>query len=268
MFNIRMLILLSLWLVLMPFHSLAAAGLTVKLLDHISEAGLSGQEVHAYEKAGDGSLVWKTKRVTDAGGLAKFDLEGLGEGKEYVFNAQPYGYSVKSEEVTATGWYSFRVGTTLLTLLDTTLSTPLPNQRVVALQKLPNGTLRWERETLTDAQGQAKFDLPGLGKGAAYLFRALNPFGDGKDYFSNLLTWQGVFSFALDSARQNVPDQIPPEVVISFPGPAVAVSKGGFALYGSASDDKAIKSVRAILTLPSGAVLERQATYQSELRAW
>jgi hypothetical protein len=183
-------------------------GLTVKLLDHISEAGLAGQEVHAYEKGGDGSLVWKTKRVTDGGGLAKFDLEGLGEGKTYVFNAQPYGYWVKSEEVTAAGWYSFRVGTTLLTLQDSSPSQPLSNQRVIALEKLSNGNLRWERETVTDAQGQARFDLTGLGKGATYLFKAVNPFGDGKDYFSNLLTWQGrvLLSHGFDPAEHPRPD--------------------------------------------------------------
>ncbi len=244
------------------------AGLTVKLLDHISEAGLVGQEVHAYEKGADGTLTWKAKRVTDAGGLTKFDLDGLGSGKVYNFSAQPYGYWVKSEDISATGWYSFRVGTTLLTLMNTANASPLAGQTVAALEKLSNGSLRWERQAVSDARGQTRFDLPGLGKGGIYVFRAINPFADGKDYFSDLLNWRGAFTFSLDRTDTNAPDRIPPQVSVLFPKQASAVSKGGFRLYGTATDDVSVTAVRLLLTLPSGAAMERAATYQAEAGTW
>ncbi len=175
---------------------------------------------------------------------------------------------MKSGEISTTGGYGFRVGTTAFTLTNAANASPLPNQNVAALEKLPNGSLRLERQAVTDGQGQIKFDLTGLGKGAIYLFRAVNPFGDGKDYYSDLVRGQGVYGFAIDPADINAPDRVPPLVSLAFPMQAASVSRGGFELYGSASDDVAIKSVRVYLTLPSGTVLERDATYRADTASW
>ncbi|OYY92231.1 MAG: hypothetical protein B7Y41_16645, partial [Hydrogenophilales bacterium 28-61-23] len=86
------------------------AGLTLWLKDQISNGVLVGQEVQAWEKGADGILVWKKSGITDAAGKIAFDLDGLGQGKVYVFKAQPYGYWVTSEEYRSAGWYDFRVG--------------------------------------------------------------------------------------------------------------------------------------------------------------
>ena len=48
----------------------ATPNLTVRLIDHVSNAWLSGQEVHAYEKASDGTLTWRAVRTTDGNGQA------------------------------------------------------------------------------------------------------------------------------------------------------------------------------------------------------
>ncbi len=246
--------------------TVGGAGFTLRLIDHVSNGWLGGQDVEVLEKQADGTLVWRAKRTTDAEGLAKFDLDGLGSGKVYVFRAKPFGYWVTSGEVTATGGYGFRVGTTVLTISNAI--TPLANQIIVALEKLSNGSLRMERQAVTDAEGKTKFDLPGLGHGAVYLFRAVNPFGDGQDYYSELLTRLGSFSIALDKRDSNAPDRVPPQIGLLFPEQAAAVSTGGFSLYGSASDDVSIKTVKVYLSLPSGKVLERVASYRADVDTW
>ncbi|WP_310447665.1 hypothetical protein, partial [Thiobacillus sp.] len=73
------------------------SNLTVRLIDHVSNAWLSGQGVQAWEKQTDGSLVYRATRTTDTNGLAWFDLVEPGAGKVYVLKAQPFGYWVQSD---------------------------------------------------------------------------------------------------------------------------------------------------------------------------
>ncbi|OYY94934.1 MAG: hypothetical protein B7Y41_05085 [Hydrogenophilales bacterium 28-61-23] len=248
--------------------SVGSAGLTVQVVDHVSNQARAGLEVDALERLLDGSQVWRAKRVTDGQGQAQFDLDGLGSGRTYVVRAKPYQHVVYSEPISQLGWRQFRVGTSQITLNESLSNSNLAGREVIAFEKLPTGALRWQSQAFTDAQGQIKFDLPGLGKGAVYLFRAVNPFGDGKDYYSDLLTWWGAYTFALNQADINAPDRVPPQVSLAFPEQAASVSRGGFRLYGSASDDVSIKAVRAFLTLPSGAVLERVASYRADTGSW
>ena len=248
--------------------TVGGAGLTVRLIDHVRDTWLSGQEVHAYEKASDGTLTWRAVRTTDGNGLALFDLDGLGSGKVYVLQAQPFGYWVKSDEISATGSTGFRVGTTLVTLTDADSAALLVGKTITAYEKLPTGALRWAMQGTTNAQGQAKFDLDRLGQGAVYVLRASNPFADGKDYYSGLLLWKGAFAFALKMGKTNAPDKTPPMVHVSFPAQADQVVAGGFRLYGTASDDVAMKEVRVILTLPSGAVLDLPASFNAGNQTW
>ncbi|MGQ9686868.1 MAG: DUF1800 family protein, partial [Thiobacillaceae bacterium] len=175
---------------------------------------------------------------------------------------------VKSDPVGSTGWYGFRVGTSPVTLSDKSSGLPLVGQTVTALEKLPSGTFRWDRQGVTDAQGRIRFDLPGLGKGAVYVLRAENPYGDGKAYFSPLISYRGPVAFVLDQQKTNAPDLVPPSVAIQFPTQADRVGPGGFQLQGTAVDDQAIKEVRLRLTLPGGGVLERQAVYRAESGTW
>ncbi|MGL6077334.1 hypothetical protein, partial [Methyloversatilis discipulorum] len=88
------------------------------VIDHVSDARLSGIEVNAYEKLADGSEVWKAKRSTDAQGLATFDLDGLGDGRKFVMKAKPYGAVVSSQELSQPNWYQFRVGKLQVQVLD------------------------------------------------------------------------------------------------------------------------------------------------------
>lgn len=244
------------------------AGLTVRLIDHVSDTWLKGQGVHAYEKTSDGTLVWRAVRTTDSEGTASFDLEGLGSGKVYVLQAHPFGYWVKSDEISTAGFNGFRVGTTLVTLTDANNAVPLVGKTITAFEKLPNGTLRSAMQGITNALGQAKFDLTGLGKGAVYVLRASNPFGETKDYFSGLLTWKGAFAFALQKGKTNEPDHVLPVVKISSPSQTDKVVAGGFLLQGTASDNVAMKEVRAILTLPSGEVMNLPANYIAVNQTW
>ncbi|WP_310448388.1 DUF1800 family protein, partial [Thiobacillus sp.] len=242
--------------------------LTARLIDHVSNAWMGGQAIQAWEKQVDGSLVYRVVRTTDANGLAWFDLDGLGSGKVYVLKAQPFGYWVQSGEISTTGSHGFRVGTTLVTLTNADNSAPLAGKTMTALEKLPTGALRWAMQGTTNAQGQVKFDLDRLGQGAVYVLRASDPFSDGNDYYSNLLTWKGTFAFALENGKTNAPDKAPPVVHVSFPAQADQVVAGGFRLNGTAADDVAMQEVRVVLTLPSGAVLDLPASYNAVNQTW
>jgi hypothetical protein len=144
----------------------------------------------------------------------------------------------------------------------------LAGKNIVAYEKLSSGALRWDKEGVTDGAGMIKFDLPGLGKGAAYVLYAYSPFGDGKDHYSDVFSWRGPINFALTRGELNAPDRVPPQVSLLYPGAAMRMSIGGLRVHGLADDDESIDSVRTILTLPSGAVVEKLANYNHASKAW
>lgn len=97
---------------------------------------------------------------------------------------------------------------------------------------------------------------------------AEDPFGDGKGHDSPLVGDGGSTPFAQIQTQSNSPDLHPPTVEVGFPAQGARISSGGFRLYGTAEDDVAVKGVRLRLTLPSGAVVERQAAYRAESGIW
>ncbi|MFS1823005.1 hypothetical protein, partial [Bacillus anthracis] len=94
------------------------AGLTVKVVDHVSNVGLASLEVQAYERLADGSEALRGKATTDAEGKSRFDLDGLGSGRQYVFKVQPFGAWVTSDPVTEGVWKEFRVGKFQVQVID------------------------------------------------------------------------------------------------------------------------------------------------------
>ncbi|MEW5788605.1 MAG: DUF1800 domain-containing protein, partial [Pseudomonadota bacterium] len=244
------------------------AGLYVKVQDAVSNLGLAGLRVDAYEKLADGTQRWAAKRDTDGTGLAKFDLEGMGTGKVYVFKVTPYGFQVTSAEQSQTGWYTFKVGTSTVTLTDGATGLPIAGQSITALEKLPSGALVWAKNATTDFAGIIRFDLEGSNTGRVYVLRADNPFGDGVNYYSRLISTWGAIDFKLTQGTTNSPDTVPPTVQIISPDSTARVSRGGFKALGLASDDRSIKEVRLLVTLPDGSLVDKLATYDSGTGEW
>jgi large repetitive protein len=247
---------------------IGGAGLLVRVIDHVSETGLAGLDVDAYERSADGTDTWRTKRTTDADGRASFDLDGLGDGRRYVLKAQPYGRQVNSDVLSDAGWYGFRVGTSPVTLTDATSGAAIPATTVVAYEKRPDGSLRLAAQGITSTQGLIRFDLDGLGNGAEYVLLAQHPFDDGNDYYSAILTWRGPYAFSLQRDKAEKLDLELPTVEILEPGTASRISVSGIRLSGTAEDNKWLKEVRVVITLPSGAVVEKTASYRVATHTW
>ncbi|MEW6772284.1 MAG: hypothetical protein AB1330_13050, partial [Bacillota bacterium] len=196
---LRVLLISGMWLLLMlPQLGLAApASLTVRLTDHVKDIGIPNQAVVAYEKRADGSLVWQAKRITDSTGQAAFDLEGLGSGRTYIFQAQPFGYWVRSSERSTPGWFDFRLGKLQLQVFDGQTGAPKTGQGVVFKRWAADGNHVGVMAATTDAQGWVKVDPTDVGT-VPFVVTAISP-TDGLEKVSKKL-WPGTHSFAIGHA--------------------------------------------------------------------
>jgi uncharacterized protein (DUF1800 family) len=244
------------------------AGALIRLVDHTTEAFLSGHEIHAYEKRPDGSLNWVANRTTDAQGLTQFDLEGLGAGKTFVFKSKPYGFWAQSDDISVVGGHRLRAGTSPVTVTDFDQGGTLAGLSILAYEKRSDGTFRLEAQGIADQQGLIRFDLSGLGKSSEYVFVAVNPFGDGQDRYSAVVAYRGAYAFKLKRGEVNEPDRVPPSIAISEPGQLSKVAKGGIRLHGVADDDEGVREVRVRITLPDATSIERTATWRAESKTW
>ncbi len=242
--------------------------LTVGLIDHVSNERLAGVTVSVKEILADGSEAAVLSKETAANGTLALDLDGLGSGRRYVFRAQPYGTWVSSDVVSQPGWHAFRVGTSPVRVSDAATGAALAGVRVAAYRQQPDGALVWTMQATTDQSGMVRFDLEGLTRGARYILIAMSPFGDGQNYFSSPILARGPQSFVIDRDVANAPDQTPPSVTILEPSVDSKVSSGGFSMRGKAWDDETVTSVTARLTLPSGRVVDRTASYNEAKSTW
>ncbi len=329
---------------------LGNAPVVAKLVDGVSQAGLPGKEVVVYEKKSDGTLSWLMQRTTNASGAVSFDLDGLASGRKYVLRTKPFLSSLDSPEITQSGEvviqagklqvkvvdgrdgsayagrsvyllegdsgtgalagagtfvtdaqgmlkldpaglgtkryvvraaslidgsqkdsaayvnagaYTFTVGNPALnvTVLDVVTGAPLANQEVNAYETDAAGGMTWRAKNVTDATGTLSFDLEGLGGGK--LFKLGGTFYENWEV-STVISSPGAFVFRVGAEH----DRVPPTVSILQPGAGKAVSKNGFSLYGLASDDRMIKTVKVVIGLPSGKTLHAAATHHSTAGTW
>ncbi|WP_139026303.1 DUF1800 domain-containing protein, partial [Methyloversatilis universalis] len=243
-------------------------GLAVQLLDDVTGAGIANVEIHAYERMADGSEAWKAKHVSDAGGRVSFDLEGLGAGRTYFARAKPFGMWVSSAPITRTGWFGFTVGTTTVTLKDRPTSSIFSGVRITAYEKKSNGTMTPKIQFPTDSQGKVRFDLEGLGDGREYVLMAIDPYGNGKNYFSRVLSKKGLVDFQLEQISAEILDLSMPDISISSPQDQTKITRSGVLIKGVATDGGGVRSVFASLRDSSGRVIERGAVFRPESGFW
>jgi 5-hydroxyisourate hydrolase-like protein (transthyretin family) len=246
---------------------LAQGALTVKLIDHMTEAGVPNVELHAYERTNGGD-VWRAKRVTDSNGGTSFDLDGLGSGRNYVLKAQPFGVWVESDLLTEAQGYGFRVGSVPVTLVDGASGAALSSVTVLAFEKLPNGSFAVAKQGISDDTGLIRFDFEGLGQGREYVLRARNPFSDGQDHFSDVLASRGAYRFVMSQGEDETLDRSLPSIQIVDPVSDSRIAFNGFRISGVADDNEAIREIRLKLSLPSGASIEKSATWRASSKTW
>lgn len=134
-----------------------------------------GVTVSALAKNADGTLTWTKQGISDAQGMIRFDLPGLGSGRVYVFSAKSlYNEANKrSQEISTTGRHVFTIGSPPLsvTVKNGRSGALVAGLSVSAYLVLEDGR-KWAANLTSDANGRAVFDLDGLGSGVAYVLRA------------------------------------------------------------------------------------------------
>ncbi|MCB1762886.1 MAG: DUF1800 family protein [Gammaproteobacteria bacterium] len=142
-------------------------------------------------------------------------------------------------------------GNAQVTLIDGDFAdTPLAGRALTAYEKRSDGKLITVQSGLTSPEGSVHFTLPELGAGKIYVLKTYNPYGNGKSYYSPLITQQGPFSFRITRDGNYPLDLIPPAVVITTPVAGAPVLVNGFTVTGTASDNNELESVRLLVQDP------------------
>ncbi|MEM7253999.1 MAG: DUF1800 family protein [Pseudomonadota bacterium] len=243
--------------------------LVVKLVDGISGKGLSGIRIGALERLDAKTRPkWRGSRRTDENGYAVFDLDGLGSGRTYVLQTRPFnGGSVWSHDFTEAQKFTWKVGTSPITLFDKDENVPLAGVKLIALRQDAAGKLRWYRSGKTDGRGVVRFDLPGISPSVPYVMKAYSPFGNGAKFYSTKITKSGPFRFAISREQDPNFDGEPPTIIVRAPAPGAVVSAAGFQVSGTATDNKAVASV-AVDVGESGSVMTIAASVDARTGAF
>ncbi len=166
----------------------------VRLTDWQTSNPLPNQEISVLELNSNGSRSWVTKRITDAEGRVKIDLDGVDMGRRYVLRSKPYLQWIE-KIVDTSGWHGISAGKVVFNVTDGADSQALRNSPVVLLKIQTDGSSRGLIQVNTDNQGQVKLDPPDLGLDT-YMLRATSSV-DGSLKFSRVFKWAGQYDFAV-----------------------------------------------------------------------
>ncbi len=151
--------------------------LLVNLVDALDGSAQPGVRVDAWHQPEGGKRRWLARTETDAEGVARFDIDNLGEpdGPVVSLRAKVFGGSAYTSGITATGPYTFPVGTLNLTLRSRVDGQLMPNAQVHLREVLDDGAHRWAMRGRTNADGVVRFTPAGLGEGREYRAKARSP---------------------------------------------------------------------------------------------
>ncbi len=179
--------------------------LSVTLLDDKTGQPLADQKVTAYQILDDGSKQWRAHQTTDAEGFASFDLEGLGEGQQYLLQIRAFNsFTYYSDKYSQPGVHTLRLGQVRVEVLDGSVQpfAAMPEVKVTIEQLREDNKFKWFAGATTDADGKLKIDLPGFNDGAVYRLRAASPV-NGANKYSGELTKKGDFQFIVGNTPLN-----------------------------------------------------------------
>ena len=243
--------------------------LRVRLTNELSSVKLAGVAITAREILADGSLRWAKRLVTDENGEAVFDLEGLGKGRKYRLDAQPYEIKVRTGGITAPGVFDFKVGALPVTLKDRNSGQPLSGRELVLWEKASDGGTVWKNKGVTNSAGMVRFDELGLGKGKVYLIEARDPFGKGRSIFSPPVFTPGAVTFEISANDPSGLDRKAPELVIVSPANSGKVAAAGFQVRGWARDKRGkVQRVRVTVNDPATGTHQFDAQIDGKSGNW
>jgi hypothetical protein len=223
--------------------------LVVTLVDAMTGAPLPGMRISARERYNDGSRRWAGRETTDASGVALFDLDGLGEGRLYQLKARRLDRRrVYSPLLSETGEFEFRVNKVPVTLVDADANAPMPGHRIVAMEQMINGTLRWRGAMWTDERGIARFDPLGIEDGRTYVFRVKNPFGDKLKFYTDPVSEAGPVAFNISRDGDPNLDKEVPKLEVTTPTEGADVDIDALIVSGTATDNKAVDQMDVLIS--------------------
>ena len=164
---------------------------------------LANHKVVFYELIGEDDKQWFAGTYTDANGVVRIDLPGLGSGRNYMVRAKSPvdGSTYYSQTVAANAVTQLVVGSTPLTvtLRDAMTGEVLPGKEMAAYRLNDDGSTDRVAKRTSDGVGVAVFDLPGLGSTTQYRL-SVRGFDDFKSW-SDALTQAGDFDFKVGHMR-------------------------------------------------------------------
>ncbi len=264
------------------------AALRVTLINGLTGAPVVGAEISAYEVFPDGNWAWSSWVETDAFGVGLFDLDGLGSGRVYILDTDPYDAgAVQSPPIAMTGDVVMRVGTVPVTVIDGDGDLPMAGVHIDVYEiddsapeddkkKKDGPRLIWAKHADTDANGMIQFDIEGLSQttpdspvdGRRFVFVAWQPFGAKKAYYSGVITHEGPIEFRITREGDYPLDAKPPSVSVTSPVDGANVDVSGFTLTGFADDNASLTQVVVTVTDPVAGTMVGEAAYNQQTAGW
>lgn len=229
--------------------------LLVNLLNALSGAAVPNINVTAYKLDADGVNRWKgwtTSANTDAQGLAKLDSEAFSvTGNRFILVATPYNGGRVESASFAAGDYAvkFPVGSIPVTLTNRATATVMPDISLNAYRVDASNRLWWVKAGKTNAAGQVLFDLETLSSGERHVLVAQDPFKQGRNYYSRLVSSTGAVDFGirLDAEGSRLDFELPRLEILTPKQTEVGTS--GFTLTGTALDNWAVRELAASVSV-------------------
>ena len=214
-----------------------------RLFNLMTGQAYANERVTAYRIDEAGELKWHSRYRTDENGEVKFDLDGVNTGVQYRLKASVFSSgSSYSDIIDSYGDFAFGIGSVNVTLIDRETDSTIAGKRIYAYKLHSDGELEWMRSGRSDENGMETFDLPDLGSGTRYVFKAKSPFGHGKSYYGPVITSMGAVNFYVKEGEFGDIDTQPPTISIDSPSNDVA-NAAGFTVAGSFEDNTGVGMV-------------------------
>ncbi len=153
-------------------------------------------------------------------------------------------------------------------LINGDINVALANKPLIAYEKLADGTLNKVMQGKTTDLGQVNFTLADIESGKVYVLKTSNPLGNGKTYFSGLVTAGGEYKFIVTKDGENELDLTPPTIRFTTPENAGNVPDIGFSVRGFANDNRAIDKVEFSVNDPIKGIQSLATTYDTTSKSW
>jgi Protein of unknown function (DUF1800) len=174
--------------------------LNVVLQNSLNQRPITDVKITAYERLTDGKLNWISSQTSNQQGNVVFDLDGLGEGRNYVLGAKIYnGLRSYSTLITQTGDFLFDVGRLEVSLINGADGSPLTDHKITVIELLANGDKQWIAVGLSDSEGFFRINLDGIGEGRSYILKAKSLI-DGSSKYSQEIVENGKFTFTVGNS--------------------------------------------------------------------